>query len=91
MQGGRDGELVVMFGGATTGEPRMTALGDTWVLAASHGNRWYPKKFNATIIPGTTIGVKIMNFHQKHKRTYIKNVKICIKNENFVSKTSNFA
>ena len=53
--GGRDGELVVMFGGATTGEPRMTALGDTWVLATTHGNRWYQKVFNDTIIPGTTI------------------------------------
>lgn len=53
--GARDGELVVMFGGATTGEPRMTALGDTWVLAATHGNRWYQKAFNDTIIPGTTI------------------------------------
>ena len=38
---GSDGELVILFGGATTGEPRMTALGDTWLLAVTHGSRWY--------------------------------------------------
>jgi hypothetical protein len=53
--GGRDGDLVILFGGATTGEPRMSALSDTWLLAASHGSRWYPHHFNTTIIPGTTI------------------------------------
>ena len=53
--GGRDGDLVILFGGATTGEPRMSALGDTWLLAASHGSRWYPHHFNTTIVPGTTI------------------------------------
>ena len=36
---GSDGELVILFGGATTGEPRMTALGDTWLLAVTHGSR----------------------------------------------------
>ena len=52
---GRDGELVILFGGATTGEPRMTALGDTWLLAVTHGSRWYPHHFNTTSVPGTTI------------------------------------
>ena len=52
---GSDGELVILFGGATTGEPRMTALGDTWLLAVTHGSRWYPHHFNTTSVPGTTI------------------------------------
>jgi hypothetical protein len=53
--GGADGDVVILFGGVTTGEPRMTALGDTWLLAASHGSRWYRHTFNVTRVPGTTI------------------------------------
>ena len=46
--GGSDGDVVILFGGVTTGEPRMSALGDTWLLAASHGSRWYRHTFNVT-------------------------------------------
>ena len=39
--GARDGQAIILYGGANTGEPRMTALNDTWMMRQSDPKTWY--------------------------------------------------
>ena len=55
--GARDGQAIILYGGANTGEPRMTALNDTWMMRQSDPKTWYNvgEKFVPPKVPGTTI------------------------------------
>jgi hypothetical protein len=56
----QEAELVHLFGGATTGEPRMTALGDMWVFRDNTGPTggsgcWFEVAMETQRVPGGTI------------------------------------